>query len=159
MEGTRVIVVSLACAVIVLGAATAFGSTPGGAVAHSCSAPDRQFLQVASDTMGQLGFWSSQLSSGDATPAVVSQQAFSEERQVAVTKPADPTLGGVRILLDGMLDDYATAIRAHARGLSGDARMRRSWRLAGEIRDQLESARGTLADLGCDPGALLGATT
>ncbi|HET7568633.1 MAG TPA: hypothetical protein VFJ91_11610 [Gaiellaceae bacterium] len=158
MEGTRVIVVSLACAVLVLGAALAFGSTPAGSVAHSCSPPDRQFLQTASSNMSQLAFWSSQLSSGDATPVVVSKQAFSEAQQVAITKPLDPTFGGVRDLLDGMLREYGNAIRAQAHGRSGNAHMRRSWRLAAEIRDQLQAARGPLANLGCDPGPLLGAT-
>lgn len=109
--------------------------------------------------MAQLSFWSTQLSSGDATPVVVSRQAFSEARQVTITKPLDPTLGGLRDLLGGMLEEYGNAIRAHAHGRSGDAHMRRSWRLAAEIRDQLEVARGPLAALGCDPGPLLGAST
>lgn len=158
VEGTRVIVISLACAVAVFGAAVAFGSTPADAVAHSCSAPDRQFLQTAVENMSQLAFWSGQLSSGDALPAVVSKQAFSEAQQVAVTKPLDPTLAGVRTLLDGMLQEYGNAIRAHVHGRTGDAHMRRSWRLAAEIRDQLQAARGPLATLGCDPGPLLGAS-
>jgi hypothetical protein len=57
--------------------------------------------------------------------------------------------------LNGLLEEYGFALRAEANDHSGKLHMRRSWRLAGEIHDQLNGSNTQLAELGCDATPLL----
>ena len=139
------------CVALVLGRAAATASVP-----HTCSATDRQFLATAHSNIAQLGFWSDQLTHGWAQPADVASQVLSEAQQVAATAPTDPTLKGVRILVDGVLQEYGNAILAKAHGKPGDAHMRRSWQLAAEVQVLLSAARQPLSALGCDVSPLIG---
>jgi hypothetical protein len=154
---TRLITIALACALAVLGVAFVLERRSAPAtVAHTCSPPDRQFLAVAHSNMTQLGFWSDQLGRGEAAPSDVAHEALAEAVQIGATQPVDPTLAGVRTLLEGVLDEYGAAIEARAAGRAGDAHMRRSWLLAAEVQDQLAAVQPQLAPLGCDVSPLLG---
>lgn len=152
----RMITIALASAIAVLALTFALGrrSAPA-AIRHTCAPPDRQFLVAAHSNMAQLAFWSDQLAHGGATPSLVVSQARDEAEQVAAIHPVDPTLQGVRTLIDGVLQEYGNAIRAKAHGRSGDLHMRRSWRLAAEVQVLLGAVQPQLGSLGCDVTPLL----
>lgn len=158
----RLIPTILLCTVIVFGGtfllAATRTTTAHGAVRHTCSAPDRQFLQTVSMNMTELGFWSDQLASGETPPGEVVRQAFAEAAQVAATRPIDPTLARAQGMLRVMFQEYGRAIRAKLHGRLGGAHMGRSWRLAYDVHDVLAEAQPQLAGLGCDPAPLIGST-
>jgi len=148
--------IAICGAVVLLGGAFVLGNgTPAaGAVRHTCSAPDKQFLQTVSMNMTQLGFWSDQLASGDTPAGVVVKQAFSEADQIGATRPTDPTLFRARGMLRVMFGEYGRAIRAKTRGGDAGRHMGLSWRLAYHVHDLLADAQPQLSQLGCDPAPL-----
>ena len=153
MHLRRFLAVAFCGAIVFLGGAFVLGNgtSSAGGVTHTCSAPDRQFLQTVRMNMTQLGFWSDQLSSGETPPGVVIKQAFSEADQIAVTHPTDPTLFRARGMLRVMFAEYGRAIRAKTHG--GDAAGRHmglSWRLAYHAHDLLAASQQDLDRLGCD---------
>jgi hypothetical protein len=158
----RLIPTILLCTVLVLGGTFLLGTTTAptaqGAVRHTCSAPDRQFLQTVSMNMTELGFWSDQLASGETPAAEVVRQAFAEAAQVTATRPVDPTLARAQGMLRVMFQEYGRAIRAKMHGRPGGTHMGLSWRLAYDVHDVLADARPALAKLGCDPAPLIGTT-
>lgn len=156
MEIRRLVSISLCCAIVVLGGAFVVGTaTSYPTLAHTCSAPDRQFLQTVGSNMTQLGFWSDQLAAGQVGEAVVVRQAFAEAAQVGATNPTDPTLFRARGMLRVMFSEYGRAIRARGHGADGSAHLDLSWHLAGDVHDLLAAAQPQLASLGCDPAPLL----
>ncbi len=157
VEAGGLIPIALACTLAVLGGAFALDTAHAGpSTRHTCSAPDRQFLQTVDANMTQLGFWSQQLGSGQIAPGVVVRQAFSEAAQIGATFPTDPTLFRARGMLRVMLQEYGRAIRARSGGSGAAGRhMGLSWQLAGDVHELLAAARPQLAALGCDPQPLL----
>src|SRR5579884_2376125 len=109
-----------ACVVLgismLVGAGRAQSSTGTSAISHTCSVTDKQFLQTVVSNMTQLSYWSDELQSGDATPAIVIKQSVAESKQVGATGPTDPYLLTARSLLRKMFLEYAAAVRAKALG-------------------------------------------
>jgi hypothetical protein len=163
MEGLvqirRLIAATLACAVVVFGATFLVGSGRAQAgqrqVTHTCSAPDRQFLNTVSSNMTQLAYWSDALVQNDVSPGVVVKQVRAEAAQVEATRPTDPTLEQTRGLLRSMLMSYARAIVAKTHGGNAGAPMRTAYMLANGVHDLLAAAQPDLAARGCDPAVLL----
>ena len=155
----RLIAATLACAAVVFGVTFLFGSGRAQAgqrqVTHTCSAPDRQFLDTVSTNMFQLAYWSDALVHDDVAPGVVVKQARAEAAQVDATRPTDPTFEQTRGLLRAMLTAYAHAIAAKMHGGNAGAPMRTAYLLANAVHDLLAGAQPELAARGCDPALLL----
>lgn len=159
MQIRRLIAATLACAAVVFGATFLVGSGRAQAgqrqVTHTCSAPDRQFLNTVSSNMTQLAYWSDALVQNDVAPGVVVKQARAEAAQVDATRPTDPTLEQTRGLLHAMFSAYARAIVAKTHGGNAGAPMRTAYVLANAVHDLLAGAQPALAARGCDPAMLL----
>jgi hypothetical protein len=116
---------------------------------------DKQFLQIVSQNMTQLGYWSGELLSDDASPSLVIKQAKSESQQVQQTRPTDPSLKESRSLLGGMFAEYAAAVHAKAHGGDAGKHMGRAYEFANYIHDVLVAAQPTMTPMGCDVSPLL----
>lgn len=159
MQIRRLIAATLACAAVVFGATFLVGSGRAQAgqrqVTHTCSAPDRQFLNTVSTNMFQLAYWSDSLVHNDVEPGIVVKQARAEAAQVDATRPTDPTFEQTRGLLRSMLTAYGRAIAAKMHGGNAGAPMRTAYLLANAVHDLLAAAQPDLAARGCDPALLL----
>jgi hypothetical protein len=155
----RFIFVTSACAAVVFGGTFLFSSGRAQAgqrqVTHTCSAPDRQFLNTVSTNMTQLAYWSDSLVQEDVAPGIVVKQARAEAAQVAATSPTDPTLDQARGLLQRMFIAYARAIHEKFHGGNAGVPMRTAYVLANGVHDLLIGAQPALAQRGCDPAMLL----
>lgn len=156
MRLRRLTVATLACAALVLGVSVLLGSgrAQGGA-SHTCSAPDKQFIQTVRSNMDQLAYWSDELTTDDVTPAIVIQQARSEAAQINATGPTDPTLAMTRKLVRTMLIEYSRGIYAKFHNGNAGVHMQLAYTLANSVHDQLVGAEGALAGMGCDVAPLL----
>jgi hypothetical protein len=141
---------------MVLGASFLLGSgrAQAGKVTHTCSAPDKQFLNTVRDNMTQLSYWSDSLVNHDVAPRIVVQQARAEAAQIDATSPTDPTLSTTRSLLRTMLLQYGAAIYAKFHNGDAGVHMQLSYTLANQVHDQLVAAQPGLAAQGCDVAPL-----
>jgi hypothetical protein len=128
-----------------------------GSAQHTCSAPDKQFLQTVRSNLTQLEYWSGELNAQDVSPGVVVEQARSEADQVNATGPTDPTLAMTRKLLRTMFQEYARAVYAKFHHGDAGVHMQLAYTLANSVHDQLVGAEGALAAKGCDVSLLLSA--
>jgi hypothetical protein len=155
----RFIIATFVCAAVVFGGTFLFSSGRAQAgqrqVTHTCSAPDRQFLNTVSTNMTQLAYWSDSLVQQDVAPGIVVKQARAESKQVGATSPTDPTLKQARGLLERMFTAYARAIHAKFHGGNAGIPMRTAYLLANGVHDLLIGAQPALAARGCDPAMLL----
>jgi hypothetical protein len=154
----RLIAATLTCTSIVLGIAVLAGSGRAAskpAAAHTCSAPDKQFLSTVQSNMTQLGYWSDSLNTGDASPGVVIKQARAEAEQVTATEPTDMSMVTARSLLRKMFLEYADAVRAKARGASPGAHVRNAYTLANGVHELLVQAQPGMTAKGCNLAPLL----
>lgn len=153
----RLTAATLVCVAFVLGVssmATKAGAQDG-TVSHTCSLPDKQYVQTVGTNMFQLSYWSDQLVKGEATPAIVVKQTRSGSAQVDATRPTDPTLEKTRPLLKAMFLSYAKAVRAKANGGNAGVPMRIAYQLANDVHDLLAAAAPALKAKGCDISVLL----
>lgn len=129
----------LAAGLLVLGGGYAPGARP---LAHTCSATDRQFLQVA--TVNVAGF-------EPATPG----EALDAAATVRGAAPRDRSLRQAQAFFGGMLLEEGRALEAKERHEGGDADLRRAHRFAGYARAVLQESGPALSALGCDVAPLL----
>jgi hypothetical protein len=135
------------------------GRAQGGASRpHTCSAPDKQFIDTVRTNMDQLAYWSDALHTNDVTPDIVVQQAKSEAAQIAATGPTDPTLSMTKNLVRTMLLEYSRAVFAETHNGNAGVHMQMAYTLANSVHDQLAGAEGPLGQMGCDVGPLLTAS-
>jgi hypothetical protein len=137
---------------VLLGNGRAQGSA---SLAHTCSAPDKQFIQTVRMNMDQLQYWSDELQSNGVDSDTVVDQARSEAAQVAATEPTDPTLSLTRKLIHTMFVEYSRAVYAKYNNGDAGVHMRLAYTLANSVHDQLVGAEGPLAAKGCDVADLL----
>ena len=153
----RLIAATLICSAFVLGVsslATNAGAQ-GDKLSHTCSLADKQFVQIVSSNMLQLGYWSDQLQKGESSPAVVVKQVKSGSGQVDSTRPTDPTLQKTRPLLKTMFLYYAKAVHRQYHGGNAGHPMGIAYQLANDVHDLLSEAQPALAAKGCDLTVLL----
>jgi hypothetical protein len=122
---------------------------------HTCSATDKQFIRVTQLNMNMLGYWSSDLATGEAKPAEVIAETKAAEIRVAQTSPTDPSLSQTRQIVRAMLVEYWHAVAAHARHKQAGPHMMRAYGLANFAHDLLEDAEPALAARGCSVSSLL----
>jgi len=152
----RLTVATLACAALVLGVSVLLSNGRAqGSASHTCSAPDKQFIQTVRWNMDQLAYWADELRSNGVAPGVAIKQARSEAAQVAATGPTDPTLAMTRNLVRTMLIEYSRGVYAKFHNGNAGVHMQLSYTLANSVHDQLVGAQGTLAGMGCDVAPLL----
>lgn len=123
--------------------------------AHTCSAPDQQFISTAQLNMTALNDAASQYIHGQAKPGEVIGQAEKSAAIVGHTNPTDPSLSKARKYLNAMFVEYASAVQTQSK--HGDARrhLYRAYGLAGFARDVLLQAQPALQPRGCDVSDLL----
>ena len=124
-------------------------------MAHTCSATDRQFIETARTNMTALELWSEQYQSGDASGKDVEGQARSAWKIVRGTGPTDSSLQQARLLVMGMLSEYAKAVRQQERHRDAGPHVYRAYRLANFAHTVLVRGQAPLAKLGCDVSPLL----
>jgi hypothetical protein len=131
------------------------GGNGRAAIAHTCSATDRQFLSTAQLNMAALTSISEDYLHGDAKAADVLQQADSGLTGLGNTNPSDPSLSKTRSILRAMFTEYARAIRADSHHHDPGKYMFRAYGLANFAHDVLEEANPALSKRGCDVSPLL----
>jgi hypothetical protein len=147
--GLAVAIVAMASLVLFL------GGNSGAAVAHTCSATDRQFMSVAQLNMAALGSLSEDYLHGDAKPAEVIDQTQSAILGLRNTEPSDPSLSKTRAILRAMFVEYTRAIRADAQHKNPGQYIYRAYGLANFAHDVLSDAQPGLMRRGCDVTPLL----
>jgi hypothetical protein len=152
--------IGVLAAALVLAFAVGFavrgGGSPGGPVAHSCSATDKRFIQTAGTNMTALGLWAEGYRNGDLGAEQVAEHAKDAARRVSYVEPKDPVLRQAQHLLDGMFVEYghAVTLAAKERTRAGQ-HMHRAYGLANFAREILVAAQPALAKHGCDVSPLL----
>jgi len=124
-------------------------------LAHTCSAPDRQFIQAARTNMTALGIWADQYQSGDADGDDVVREATRAAKTVHALGPTDPSLRQTKRLMVGMLTEYAKAVRLQEHKGNAGPHMYRAYGLANFAHGVLENAQPALSARGCDLSSLL----
>jgi hypothetical protein len=124
-------------------------------LAHTCSATDRQFIETARTNMTALELWSEQYQSGDASGKDVEGQARSASKIMRGTGPTDSALQQARLLVIGMLSEYAKAVQQQEHHRDSGPHVYRAYRLANFAHTVLVRAAAPLAHLGCDIRPLL----
>ena len=131
------------------------GGNGKAAVAHTCSATDRQFIEAARTNMTALELWSEQYQSGDASGEEVVGQAKAAAKIMRGTGPTDFSLRQSQRLVIGMLTEYAKGVQLHERHKDAGPHMYRAYGLANYAHTVLLHAERPLRDLGCDVQPLL----
>ena len=131
------------------------GGKGRAAVAHTCSATDRQFMSVAQLNMAALGSLSEDYLHGDAKPADVIGQTEMAVTGLVNTNPSDPSLAKTRSILRAMFVEYGRAIRADQHHHNPGKYIYRAYGLANFAHDVLSDARPGLQKRGCDITPLL----
>ena len=157
MRVRRLTAATLTCAAVVLGASFLLGNgrAQGGRITHTCSAPDKQYIDTVRDNMTQLSYWSDSLVGQSVSPKIVVDQTRSEAAQIAATSPTDPTLSQTQPLIRTMLLQYGEAIHAKFHGGDAGVHMQLSYTLANQVHYLLVAAQPGLAAQGCDVAPLL----
>jgi hypothetical protein len=143
-----------------LGLAFAVGlAVHGGgdeALAHTCSATDKRFIQTAKTNMTALTIWVDGYRSGEIAAQEVARQAHDAAKRVGYVTPRDPSLRDAQRLIYAMFDEYGSAVSLadRKRGDAGE-HMHRSYGLANFAREVLAEAQPALAKRGCDVAPLL----
>jgi hypothetical protein len=148
---------SVLAAALVLALIAAGCGAGGGraAVAHSCGATDKSFIQTASINMTALGLWTSGYQSGEIEASEVVEQAYDAAKRVGYVRPNDPSLREAQKLLDAMFREYGDAVKLKDKGKDVGKRMYRAYGLANFARDVLVEAQPELYKQGCNVQALL----
>lgn len=142
-------------AVLVLALVLATNGRARPSTVHTCSATDRQFIETARTNMTALELWSEQYQSGDASGDDVERQARSAAKIMRGTGPTDSSLQQTRLLVIGMLSEYAKAVQQQERHRDAGPHVYRAYRLANFAHTVLVRAQAPLTRLGCDVSPLL----
>jgi hypothetical protein len=146
----RLIAATLVCVIPFVSGCARMSTTK-----HTCSATDRQFIDVTQLNMDMLGYWSSDLATGEAKPGEVIAETKAAEIRVANTAPTDPSLSQTRQIVRAMFTEYWRAVAAHAQHKQAGPHMMRAYGLANFAHDVLAQAEPELAAQGCSVAALL----
>lgn len=131
------------------------GGKGRAAVAHTCSATDRQFIGTAQLNMEALASLSEDYLHGDAKPGDVIEQTQTAAQGLRETSPSDPSLSKTRTILQAMFVEYGRAIRADEHHHNPGKFIFRAYGLANFAHDILAQAQPALVKRGCDVSPLL----
>ncbi len=148
----RIGVIAATLALVALSSGCTRGESVQG---HSCGPTDQKFIQTASTDMIGLGVLNADYQSGAVEAKDVSQQAFDASVRIKHADPKDPALKTAQRYLDGMFQEYGTAVTIQSEGGDAGERMYRAYGLANFAHDVLAQAQPALYKEGCDVGPLL----
>jgi hypothetical protein len=131
------------------------GGNGRAAVAHTCSATDRQFIGAAQLNMEALGSISQDYLHGDAKAGDVIEQTQTALSGLGSTNPSDPSLSKTRAILRAMFVEYGRAIRADEHHRNPGKFIYHAYGLANFAHDVLAQAQPALVKRGCDVSPLL----
>lgn len=134
---------------------TGGGRAEGAAIAHTCSATDRQFIRVAELNMVALGVWGENYREGSATAKQVVGEAQKAAVRVGRLQPSDPSLKKTKTLVTGVFSEYGRAMDAKSKERDAGPHMYRAYGLANFAHDVLVDAAPELERRGCDVSSLL----
>jgi hypothetical protein len=124
-------------------------------VTHTCYPVDRQFIVAAQLNMVALGDASDEFLRGQAKPNEVVDETRTALRNLANTRPADPSLTRAKLVLRAMFLEYQKAIQAEAHHHPPGKHIYRAYGLANFAHDLLAQEQGPMAKQGCDISNLL----
>lgn len=128
----------------------------GDALAHTCSATDKRFIQTARTDLTALSVWLESYRSGNVAAQAVAAQTRDAAERVRHVEPHDRTLREVQRLLGAMFAAYGEAVLVAAKERDDVSRhMQRAHALESRARAVLNEAGPELAERGCDVAALL----
>jgi hypothetical protein len=153
VSGKRLTAAGVVLAMLCVVAAASGRPTPQRG--HTCSATDRQFIDVAQLNMTSLGAWSEDYVNGDADGADVVAEAHRAEKRVGATAPSDPSLKQTRGLMLAMFGEYGRAIQAKEHHKESGNYIFRAYGLANYAHDVLVKAKPALLARGCNVEPLL----
>jgi hypothetical protein len=153
VSGKRLTAAGVVLAMLCVVAAASGRPTPQRG--HTCSATDRQFIQVAQLNMASLGSWSEDYVNGDAKGSDVIAEAHRATKRVGATSPSDPSLTQTRALMLAMFSEYARAINAKEHHKESGNYIFRAYGLANFAHDVLVEAKPALLARGCNVEPLL----
>jgi hypothetical protein len=136
------------CALLLTGCARA-------PLAHTCSATDKHFIGTTQTNMDMLGYWSSNLQTGEAKPSEVIRETKAAVVRLTATNPTDPSLAQTRQIVRAMLVEYSRAVAAQAKNRAAGPHVMRAYGLANFAHDVLLQAEPALASKGCNVATLL----
>ena len=146
----------LALAIFAMGSLVlVVGGKGRAAVAHTCSATDRQFIGAAQLNMAALGSLSEYYLHGDAKDGDVIEETQTAVAGLGSTSPSDPSLSKTRAILRAMFLEYGRAIRADEHHHNPGKYIYRAYGLANFAHDVLAQAQPALVKRGCDVSPLL----
>ena len=146
----------LALAIFAMGSLVlVVGGKGRAAVAHTCSATDRQFIGTAQLNMAALGSLSDDYLHGDAKAGDVIEETQTAVAGLGSTNPSDPSLSKTRAILRAMFLEYGRAIRADEHHHNPGKYIYRAYGLANFAHDVLAQAEPALVKRGCDVSPLL----
>lgn len=131
------------------------GGSTGDALAHTCSAMDRQFIHVARINMAAVGTSGREYLAGMGKAEDVIRDARRGEAVVGRLRPTDPALDKTRALMGAMFREYGQAIEAKTQNRKAGPHILRAYGLANFAREILSQAEPALRDEGCDVSGLL----
>ena len=153
MSGKRLTAAGVALATLcVVAAASGRPAPPSG---HTCSATDRQFIDVAQLNMASLTSSAEDFLQGTTKADAVIATAGSALQNMKGTHPEDPSLAKTRAILGAMFVEYGKAIRADAKHRDPGRYIYRAYGLANFAHDVLAEAQRPLQQRGCDVSPLL----
>src|SRR6266513_1320951 len=126
------------------------GSPGQAAVAHTCSATDRQFILAARLNMSALGDASDEYLRGDAKSADVIDQTKTALTALGETRPTDPSLTRTKLIFRVMFLEYEKAIVAETHHRSPGKHIYKAYGLANFAHDLLVREQQPLMKRGCD---------
>ena len=125
-----------------------------GAVEHTCSAPDKQFIRAAGINMLAVNTSGRDYLAGTARAKDVVRDARRAALIVENTHPTDSSLLQTRTLLRVMFTEYGLAIQARAKGRDSAPHMLKAYEFANHANEVLVAAAPDLHEAGCDVSAL-----
>ena len=131
------------------------GPTGQAGVVHTCYPVDKQFIVAAQLNMMALGEASDDYLRGNTKSAEVIDETNAALKDLANTRPADPSLTRTKLVLRAMFVEYQKAILAESHHHSPGQHIFRAYGLANFAHDLLVRERGPLAKRGCDVSPLL----
>src|SRR4051812_8821001 len=129
MMRSGVIAAGLVVAAVVLVAGGRAAPTRGG-VTHTCSATDRQFINVSEVNITSVGLFGESYLHGDAKPREVMGAAQDASVALGRTSPRDRSLKSVQRLMRAMFLEYGRAVHAQSSGKDAGRHMYRAYSLA-----------------------------
>ena len=137
------------------GVSLLMGPTGQAGVVHTCYPVDKQFIVAAQLNMMALGEASDDYLRGNTKSAEVIDETNAALKDLANTRPADPSLTRTKLVLRAMFVEYQKAILAESHHHSPGQHIFRAYGLANFAHDLLVRERGPLAKRGCDVSPLL----